>query len=152
MLICDWEMCFCSSGVFADSDAVKSISKMEGDSVTLPSDLTEIQKDGVITWTFGDTGVHNIAHINKEARHFNTCDAVLDGRFRDRLKLDHQTGSLTIKNIRITDSGLYQVTISASKQATHRFNVAVYGELQLHVWFFCLLQYILVKLNLRWDG
>ncbi len=126
-------MCFCSSGVFADSDAVKSISKMEGDSVTLQSGLTEIQKDGVITWTFGDTGVHNIAHINKETRHFNTCDAVLDGKFRDRLKLDHQTGSLTITDTRTTDSGLYQVTISSSKQTTHRFNVAVYGESQLHV-------------------
>ncbi len=126
-------MCFCSSGVFADSDAVKSISVTEGDSVTLQSGLTEIQRNDVITWTFGDPGVHNIAHINKEARHFNTCDAVLDGKFRDRLELNHQIGSLTIKNIRITDSGRYQVTNSSSKRTTHRFNVTVYGESQVQV-------------------
>ncbi|XP_058618078.1 natural killer cell receptor 2B4-like [Onychostoma macrolepis] len=122
--LCFWHLV----GVFADSDAVKSISKTEGDSVTLQSGPTEIQSDDLITWTFGDPGVR-IAHINKEAGHFNTCDAVLDGKFRDRLELNHQTGSLTIKNNRTTDSGLYQVTNSGSKKTTHRFNVTVYARL-----------------------
>uniref|UniRef100_A0A671PQQ9 Ig-like domain-containing protein n=1 Tax=Sinocyclocheilus anshuiensis TaxID=1608454 RepID=A0A671PQQ9_9TELE len=37
-----------------------------------------------------------------------------DGRFRDGLELDHQTGSLTITNTRTTDFGLYEVKISHS--------------------------------------
>ncbi|XP_050958210.1 CD48 antigen-like [Labeo rohita] len=125
-------MCFCSSGVFADSDGVKSISVMEGDSVTLQSGLTKTEKDEVITWAFGDPGVH-IARINVEARHFNTCDDVLDGKFRARLKLDHQTGSLTITNIKTTDSGLYNITIRRRKMITYKFNVTVYARLSVPV-------------------
>ncbi|XP_050959679.1 uncharacterized protein LOC127161081 [Labeo rohita] len=113
------------SGVFVDSDAVKSVSVMEGDLVTLESGLTELQtKDGIM-WTFGFLETR-IAQINKDTGRFSTFN-VLNGKFRDRLKLDHQTGSLTITNTRTTDSGLYQVTISGRRQITYRFNVTVSG-------------------------
>ncbi len=47
---------FCSLHVFvAVTDVVESVSVMEGDSVTLHSNVTEIQKDDVIQW-FGDQG------------------------------------------------------------------------------------------------
>ncbi|KAL1252063.1 hypothetical protein QQF64_019859, partial [Cirrhinus molitorella] len=116
---------FFPSGVFADPDAVKSVSVMEGDSVTLESGVTEIQTDDLIAWTFRHPETR-IAQINKEAGSFNTYNNVLDGRFRDRLKLDHQTGSLTITNTRTTDSGLYQIFIKGIKPTTNRFNVSVY--------------------------
>ncbi|KAL0161529.1 hypothetical protein M9458_045254, partial [Cirrhinus mrigala] len=111
--------------VFADSDAVKSVSVMQGDSVTLQTH-TKLQTEDKIMWTFGHLETH-IAQILKEAGIFSTYGGP-DGRFRDRLKVDHQTGSLTITNTRTTDSGLYQVTISSTTGTTYRFNVTVSGD------------------------
>jgi len=67
---------------------MKLVSVMEGDSVSLNSDLTEIKDDDVIQWMFGD-GNTLIAEINVTADRFTVYDDVLDGRFRDRLKLDN---------------------------------------------------------------
>ncbi|XP_058616317.1 uncharacterized protein LOC131530172 isoform X2 [Onychostoma macrolepis] len=118
--LCLWRLI----GVFADSDAVKSVSVMEGDSVSLQTH-TELQTEDEIMWTFGDPGTL-IAELSKCFERFSTYDA-LDGRFRDRLKLDHQTGSLTITNTRTTDSGLYEVVIIRNRTETYRFNVTVSG-------------------------
>ncbi len=128
-------VCVCSSGVFADSDAVKSVSVMEGDLVSLESGLTELQTHDLIAWTFGHPETH-IAEIIKDTGRFSTYEG-RDGRFRNRLKLDHQTGSLTITNSRTTDSGLYQVTVKSTKSTTYRFNVTVSGESQLQCHLCC---------------
>uniref|UniRef100_A0A671NA02 Immunoglobulin domain-containing protein n=1 Tax=Sinocyclocheilus anshuiensis TaxID=1608454 RepID=A0A671NA02_9TELE len=103
-------------------NAVKMV--MEGDSVSLESGLTEIQTRDLITWTFGLSETL-IAQIYKEAGRFSTIDGT-DGRFRDRVKLDHQTGSLTITNTRNTDSGLYRIIFIRSRKTTYTFNVTVY--------------------------
>ncbi|XP_058616729.1 SLAM family member 5-like isoform X2 [Onychostoma macrolepis] len=124
--LCLWHLV----GVFG-VDAVKSVSVMEGDSVTLNSDLTEIQTDDLITWMFGRPETL-IAQINKEEGIFSTSDGP-DERFRDKLKLDHQTGSLTITNTRTTDSGRYQIIISGWKKKTYRFRVTVYARLPVPV-------------------
>ncbi|XP_050960294.1 uncharacterized protein LOC127161608 isoform X2 [Labeo rohita] len=107
------------------TDAVKTVSVEEGDSVTLHTD-TEIQSNDLIQWMFGNTV---IAKIDKAAQPFHTYDGP-DGRFRDRLKLDHQTGSLTITNTRTTDSGLYDLRISSSnrRNINRRFTVTVTGS------------------------
>uniref|UniRef100_A0A9J7YTA8 Immunoglobulin V-set domain-containing protein n=1 Tax=Cyprinus carpio carpio TaxID=630221 RepID=A0A9J7YTA8_CYPCA len=117
--LCLWHL----SGVFADSDAVKSMSVMEGDSVSLQTN-TELQTDDEIMWTFGLSETR-IAEIIKRFERFSTYD-VLDVRFRDRLKLDHQTGSLIITNTRTTDSELYGVKIIRNRTViSHRFNLTV---------------------------
>ncbi|ROL55099.1 SLAM family member 5 [Anabarilius grahami] len=100
---------------------------MEGDSVTLYTDLTEIHEDDDITWTFGAEN-SLIAKIKKKKQTFNTSDGP-DGRFRDRLKLDDQTGSLTITNIRTEHAGDYQLEISGADLKTKIFNVSVYARL-----------------------
>uniref|UniRef100_A0A8C2K804 Ig-like domain-containing protein n=1 Tax=Cyprinus carpio TaxID=7962 RepID=A0A8C2K804_CYPCA len=125
--LCLWRLV----GVFADSDAVKSVSVMEGDSVSLQTN-TELQTDDEITWTFGLPETL-IAQIIKEAGIFSTYDDVLEGRFRDRLKLDHQTGSLSITNTRTTHSGLYLVIISSMTEIIYRFNVTVSARLPVPV-------------------
>ncbi len=114
------------------ADEVKRVSVMEGDSVPLDTDPTYIQGSDVIRWRF-EKQKSLVAEINRTAGIFNTYDAVLDGRFRDRLTLNNQTGSLIITNTRTTDSGLYEVEISStrSRYTTHHtqsFSVTVSGE------------------------
>ncbi|KAL1252157.1 hypothetical protein QQF64_019953, partial [Cirrhinus molitorella] len=112
---------------FADSDAVKPVPAIKGDSVTLESGVPEIKTDAVTTWTFGET---LIAKMNKDSGIFNTSHGDTVG-FRDRLKLNNQTGSLTITNINTTDSGLYLLTIRGEIMTTHRFNISVYDRLPI---------------------
>ncbi|XP_077081762.1 uncharacterized protein LOC143735462 [Siphateles boraxobius] len=119
---CLWSL----SGVFG-VDAVKSVSAPEGESVTLNSD-TEIQTDDMITWRT----VHNNNLIAK-IKENNYKPDFPDERFRDRLKLDEKTGSLTIMNIRTTDSGLYRVISSRSKTPLYTFNLTVYARLPVPV-------------------
>ncbi len=121
-------VCVCSSGLFAYSDAVTYVSVMEGDSVSLQTH-TELQTHDQISWIFGLSETR-IAEIIKDTGRFSTYEGP-DGRFRDRLKLDHQTGSLTITNTRTTDSGLYQIFISGSRKITYRLGVTGSGESQL---------------------
>ncbi|XP_050957318.1 carcinoembryonic antigen-related cell adhesion molecule 1 [Labeo rohita] len=96
---------------------------MEGDSVTLHTGLTEIQRDKFsIQWMFGD---RLIAEIPKKQKQFNESD----GKFSGRLKLDNQTGYLNITNIRTTDSGDYELQISSSNYTINRrINVTVTGS------------------------
>uniref|UniRef100_A0A8C1RJW9 Ig-like domain-containing protein n=1 Tax=Cyprinus carpio TaxID=7962 RepID=A0A8C1RJW9_CYPCA len=125
--LCLWRLV----GVFGDKDEVKSVSVMEGDSVTLNSDLTEIQKDDLIMWKLGHDNLL-IATLNRVSSKMSIYDGP-DGRFRDRLKLNHQTGSLTITNITTTHSGLYTVNILSERMIRYRFNVTVYALLPVPV-------------------
>ncbi|XDV22879.1 hypothetical protein PO909_027659 [Leuciscus waleckii] len=104
-------------------------SVREGDSVTLNSDLTEMKDDDVIEWRFGDENTL-IAEINKRADRITVYDDVLDGRFRDRLKLDKQTGSLTITNTRTEYAGDYKLLmISGGRLCSSKaFRVYVYDS------------------------
>ncbi len=123
-LICSYS---CFSGVFgAETNEIQSMSVVEGDSVTLNTDVTEIRKNDDILWKFG-AQKSLIAKINREAGISSTSD-VLDGRFRDRLKLNNQTGSLTITNITTQHAGLYEVKIIAAKLSSKTFNVSVFGK------------------------
>ncbi|XP_052447183.1 uncharacterized protein LOC127988464 [Carassius gibelio] len=115
---------YASPSVFAGAEAeMKSVSVMEGDSVTLQTDVPQLTGDELIVWRFGDEG-KLIAKADIEAKSSSLYDET-DERFRDRLKLD-ETGSLTITNTRITDSGEYKVKISSNKQTLYkRFIVTV---------------------------
>ncbi|XP_067253091.1 SLAM family member 5-like [Chanodichthys erythropterus] len=106
-------------GVFGDS-----VSVMEGDSVTLYTDLTEIHEEDNILWKYGAEN-SLIAKMKEKKQTFITSD----GRFRDRLKLDDQTGSLTITNIRPEHAGLYQLEIKGVKLISKTFSVSVYAHL-----------------------
>ncbi|KAL1251747.1 hypothetical protein QQF64_019543, partial [Cirrhinus molitorella] len=102
---------------------------LEGDSVTLNTDITEIQDDDEILWNFGAKNTL-IAQIHKASGISFTCN---DGRFRDKLKLDNQTGSLTITNITTEHTGLYEVKIIAAELSSKAFSVSVYARLPVPV-------------------
>ncbi|XDV22882.1 hypothetical protein PO909_027660, partial [Leuciscus waleckii] len=108
-------------------DEVKSVSVKEGDSVSLNSDLTEIKDYNLIQWRFGDENTL-IAEINKLSDRITVYDDVLDGRFRDRLKLDNQTGSLTITDTTTEHAGDYKLMMFPGRFSSKVFNVSVYGK------------------------
>ncbi|XP_048037417.1 uncharacterized protein LOC125262634 [Megalobrama amblycephala] len=115
-------MVFETHCVYSDRE---SVSVNEGDSVTLNTGVqTKHQED--IKWYFN--GIL-IAQINGDQSKICTDVQCNNGteRFRDRLKLDHQTGSLTITNITNTDSGDYELLLFSSSNTESVFKVTVRG-------------------------
>ncbi|XP_056109185.1 SLAM family member 5-like [Rhinichthys klamathensis goyatoka] len=120
-------------GVFGTkTNEIQSVSVMEGDSVTLNTDVTEIHEEQDILWKYGAEN-SLIAKISKETQIFSTYDDVPDGRFRDRLKLDDQTGSLTITHTTTEHAGVYQLEIKGKKITSKTFSVSVYAHLPVPV-------------------
>ncbi|KTF94282.1 hypothetical protein cypCar_00031206 [Cyprinus carpio] len=92
---------------------------MEGESVTLDPELTDIQSDKEIDWRFGEV---------RFARVFKHITNYYGDTFTNRLKM-YRNGSLTITNTRTTDSGLYKLsTIIQNKVSERRFSVTVDGN------------------------
>ncbi|XP_052447266.1 uncharacterized protein LOC127988504 [Carassius gibelio] len=124
--LCLWSL----TGVFGD-DALTPVSVIEGDSVTLNTDSTDIQINDVIEWRFGPEGIL-IAKTSKQNNMNMFHNNNTDGRFRGRLKLD-QTGSLIITKSRITDTGLYKVASNSTETPLNTFNLTVYAHLPIPV-------------------
>jgi len=112
----------------AETNEIQSVSVMEGESVTLHTDVTKIHEDDDILWKYGAEN-SLIVKISKDNRIFTTYDDVPDGRFRDRLKLDDQTGSLTITHTTTEHTGVYRLELNGEKLTSKTFSVSVYGEI-----------------------
>ncbi|KAK9967249.1 hypothetical protein ABG768_001656 [Culter alburnus] len=122
----------CLVGVFgSETNETQSVPVMEGDSVTLHIDAAEIQKGDNILWKYG-AEKQIIAEISRNYGLFITYDGP-DGRFRDRLKLDNQTGSLTITNITTKHAGRYELEIRGVDLTSKTFSVSVYARLPVPV-------------------
>uniref|UniRef100_A0A8C2EQ35 Ig-like domain-containing protein n=1 Tax=Cyprinus carpio TaxID=7962 RepID=A0A8C2EQ35_CYPCA len=121
-----------SSSSSTGNDKTVTISVMEGDSVALNTGVTEILTDDLILWTFRlYNSETRIAEIYKQIS--SIYDKENNVRFRDRLLIDEQTGSLTITNINKLHSGLYKVQIISGDVKHKSFSVAVYGLLTVPV-------------------
>ncbi|XP_050957707.1 uncharacterized protein LOC127158732 isoform X2 [Labeo rohita] len=113
--------CLLDQGVFGDS-----LSAVEGDPLTLHSGV-EINQQEKIRWYFNGGRIAQITGDLSFACTDVQCNEGTE-RFRGRLKLDHQTGSLTIMNTRITHSGEYKLKIINSKSDSEKiFNVTIHG-------------------------
>ncbi|CAM4659937.1 unnamed protein product [Leuciscus chuanchicus] len=106
------------SGVGSDE-----VSVMEGDSITLNTGVQTNQQED-IKWYFSSTRIAQISGDQSKICTDVQCNEGTE-RFRDRLKLDHQTGSLTITNITSTDSGEYKLKIFSSSDSEKIFSVSV---------------------------
>ncbi len=105
----------------------------EGEYVTLQTGFTEIQIYDFITWMFGETV---IAEIYKAAQLSCIYDSD-DERFRDRLQLANQTGSLTITKCNTSNSGLYELKIN--RHTVHQRFILTVSRSKLKRFFNCLL-------------
>ncbi|XP_073718493.1 uncharacterized protein [Misgurnus anguillicaudatus] len=121
--------CSQSAVVNVFGDEVKSV--MEGDSVTLLTNLTELQEDDVMEWMFGvESPDKIIADFYKEAN----ITTFNDERFKNHLNLNHQTGDLIITNVTNKHTGVYRVEINRQPSVIFRhFNLTVYARLPVPV-------------------
>ncbi|XP_073700572.1 uncharacterized protein [Garra rufa] len=104
----------------ADRDEMKRKSVTEGESVTLDSGVIKKPND-LVMWYFNDTLVTEITGDQSKI----CTDEQCKDRFADRLKVDHQTGSLTITNTRTTDSGEYQLQITSRSSSIQRRHLSI---------------------------
>uniref|UniRef100_A0A8C2IH98 Ig-like domain-containing protein n=1 Tax=Cyprinus carpio TaxID=7962 RepID=A0A8C2IH98_CYPCA len=112
----------------SDTREVKSVSVLEGDSVTLNSDV-KVQGDNMILWMFGPE-INRIAEIYKQVIDMFNSNV----KFGYKLQMDSQTGSLTIRNIRTEHTGLYKLSIFSKRGTAYRnFSVIVYARLYVPV-------------------
>ncbi|XP_059425172.1 uncharacterized protein LOC132159620 isoform X7 [Carassius carassius] len=120
-----------SHDVIGDTDEVKSVSVTEGDSVSLNTDVTEIQRNDLILWMFNfNNSDTRIAEIHRQNIYIDDNTLI----FGDRLQMDSWTGSLIIRNIRTEHTGLYKLTIIKAAGVTYKsFSVAVYAPLPIPV-------------------
>ncbi|KAA0711796.1 hypothetical protein E1301_Tti019111 [Triplophysa tibetana] len=123
LVLCLWTL----SGVFGDE--VKSVSAMEGQNVTLHTDLTHIQThDDSVEWRFGVKGpliirIKRSVNINPTYEDNNNTEI-----FRDKLNMNNQTGDLTITHITSQHSGLYHLKIKIGTFRTVKnFSLSVYS-------------------------
>uniref|UniRef100_A0A8C2CUH2 SLAM family member 5-like n=1 Tax=Cyprinus carpio TaxID=7962 RepID=A0A8C2CUH2_CYPCA len=113
-------------------DAVMIKSVMEGESVTLQinirrqKNILDIYYMNSIQWSWFRPGESQNVRIIEHDVKTGDIRYYYDEIFRNRLQIDSQTGSMTIRNIRTTDSGLYQMS---SRFSVESFNVTVYARL-----------------------
>lgn len=88
----------------------KTVSVMEGEYLRLYSEIL-IERGEQVQWSC--EGKPLATGMNGDFKKTSYSD---DERFRDRLELFHLTGDLIFRNVRTSDTGVYQLQISSIKK------------------------------------
>ncbi|XP_056305973.1 CD48 antigen-like [Danio aesculapii] len=112
--------------VTAEADELETV--LEGDVFTLQTRGMDLESIREVTWLFqkGDKTV-------RIAQMYQGHEPFYERKSTGRVKMDPKTGSLTIQNISISDSGLYEVTIKTRSVSKKRFRVDVYEAVSVPV-------------------
>ncbi|KAI1887606.1 hypothetical protein AGOR_G00192050 [Albula goreensis] len=97
---------------------LRTLKETEGNTVTLNPHLTQEKRDSDILWLFRHESSDTVIAVRFKGQ----IETDYIDRFRDRLQLDRQTGSLTISNLTTSDSGVYHIQGSLVK-----FNLTIYS-------------------------
>ncbi|XP_056109091.1 uncharacterized protein LOC130086895 [Rhinichthys klamathensis goyatoka] len=101
--------------VFDQTDDIKTVSVKKGESVKLETGVDDIKTFEEILWRFG------LFTLLAELRGGTNISPL-----EDRVKMDHQTGSLTINKFRPTDAGIYMLRkIEGGNITTNLFRVEI---------------------------
>uniref|UniRef100_A0A6Q2ZHJ5 Ig-like domain-containing protein n=1 Tax=Esox lucius TaxID=8010 RepID=A0A6Q2ZHJ5_ESOLU len=108
-----------TTGVLGDvGTEIKTVRGIEGQTITLNTGLTGLQND-LIFWTYGPVRAQTrIATLNV-------------GRnipeYNERLNLDAQSGSLTIRSLTTSDYGIYELTVLREQVLKQTFKLTIYA-------------------------
>ncbi|KAK7930073.1 hypothetical protein WMY93_006468 [Mugilogobius chulae] len=117
-------LCSC---VLAKSE-VEVIHAKAGSTVTFKSKPSADQKEQVL-WTFGASKpVHRIAKISSSKVHI-----LAFAQFEGRLHVDNETGDLTVSDLTVNDTGVYQLQRIHSHISEQFFNLTVYSKILFHL-------------------
>ncbi|XP_036439313.1 Fc receptor-like protein 5 [Colossoma macropomum] len=119
ILICAVAL-LCSAG-----EEVVRLQELEGNTVTLHTGITGVQSDQIM-WLYESENV-DLRRVDSLVIRGEIITDSYSERFRDRLQLDRNSGSLTITNINREDSGVYMLQISCESVSAWSFSVNVYA-------------------------
>lgn len=99
------------------TDGVKYVTVKAGEPFKLDTGVTDIQTCDLIQWKFGQAAESTnpfilINRIDKHNGELLRSDVF--EKLGDRLKLNKQTGSITVDDSRTTDAGVYKLEINSS--------------------------------------
>ncbi len=126
--------CFpvCSPGVLLTEDNITSVPVIEGQPVTLHTDLTKIRETDMIWWKFAESKECScakfvlIATLSKTNNEVNLYNETIQ-QFKGSLELNHNTGSLTITSITPEHYGYYKLHITSKEETViHTFSVVAH--------------------------
>ncbi|XP_029921139.1 uncharacterized protein LOC115368868 isoform X2 [Myripristis murdjan] len=113
---------FAVTAVLAHGEA-EVIRRRVGQSVTLQTGVTGLQADDDITCSI----------LSDDSDKPDTLGTYFNGKlkldyidkFKGRLRLHQDSGSLTIMNLNMNDTAVYQIQIINGNSSTHTFNITV---------------------------